>query len=66
MAKTKDRIWNFKTDDELIDRLKRASDETGHSAAQIVRDAVNEKLDKLANRFPEINRESETEQTATA
>lgn len=62
MAKAKDRIWNFKTDDELIDRLKRASDVMDRPAAQIAREAINEKLDELAERFPQINEPAEREQ----
>ena len=66
MAKTKDRIWNFKTDGELIDRLKRASDITDRPASQIAREAIGEKLDELAEKFPQINQTPSNEQTATA
>lgn len=66
MAKTKDRIWNFKTDDEFISRLKRASKQVDRPASQIAREAINEKLDELAEKFPQINQSPSNEQTVTA
>jgi len=53
MAKNK--LWNFKTDDDLLDRLKRAAVATGRPAAQITRESIAEKLDELAEEFPEID-----------
>lgn len=48
-------LWNFKTSDELIDRLKRASVATDRPASQIVREAIKDKLDELAVKYPQID-----------
>ena len=60
----KSTLWNFKTTDELIERLRRASAATDRPASQIVREAIKEKLDELAVEFPQID-EVLLEQTAT-
>lgn len=57
-------IWNFKTDDEFIERLKRASAATDRPASQIVREAIREKLDQLAVEFPQINEAPKAPQMA--
>lgn len=66
MAKPKDRIWNLKATNEFIERLRRASEATDRPAAQIAREAINEKLDELAERFPEINAPVEKDQPIAA
>jgi predicted DNA-binding protein len=55
MKQKKETLWNFRTTDELIDRLNRASVATDRPAAQIVREAIKEKLDQLAMEFPQID-----------
>jgi len=55
MKQKKDSRWNFKATEEFIDRLNRAAEVTDRPASQIVREAINEKLDELAQHFPQIN-----------
>lgn len=61
----KSTLWNFKTSDELIERLKRASVVTDRPASQIVREAIREKLDQLAVEFPQIDAATPQQATAT-
>ena len=62
MTKTAKRnLWTFKASDELLERLRRASAITDRPASQIAREAISEKLNELAIKFPQIN---ETPQTA--
>jgi predicted DNA-binding protein len=55
MKQKKDVLWNFRANDDLIERLNRASVATDRPAAQIVREAIREKLDQLATEFPQID-----------
>ncbi|HKQ90863.1 MAG TPA: ribbon-helix-helix protein, CopG family [Blastocatellia bacterium] len=55
MKQKKDVLWNFRANDNLIERLNRASIATDRPAAQIVREAIREKLDQLAAEFPQID-----------
>jgi predicted DNA-binding protein len=55
MKQKKDILWNFRASDDLIERLNRASVATDRPAAQIVREAIREKLDQLAAEFPQID-----------
>jgi predicted DNA-binding protein len=55
MKQKKETLWNFRTGDDLVERLKRASAATDRPAAQIVREAIKEKLDQLAQEFPQID-----------
>jgi predicted DNA-binding protein len=55
MKQKKDVLWNFRANDDLIERLNRASAATDRPAAQIVREAIREKLDQLAQEFPQID-----------
>jgi len=48
-------LWNFKASNDLLERLNRASVATDRPAAQIVREAIKEKLDQLAQEFPQID-----------
>lgn len=59
--------WNFKATEEFVGRLMRAAEITDRPASQIAREAISEKLDELAERFPQINEpESAREQSAVA
>ena len=64
MKQKKGTLWNFRTSDDLIQRLTRASEATDRPAAQIVREAIKEKLDQLAIEFPQIDA-SPSDQAAT-
>jgi predicted DNA-binding protein len=64
MKEKKENLWNFRIGDELLDRLYRASNATDRPASQIVREAIREKLDRLAAEFPQID--PKTSQQATA
>jgi predicted DNA-binding protein len=55
MKQKKDVLWNFRASDDLIERLNRASVATDRPAAQIVREAIREKLNQLATEFPQID-----------
>jgi len=55
MRQKKETLWNFRTTDDLIERLNRASVATDRPASQIVREAINEKLEELSRKFPQIN-----------
>lgn len=61
----KNNLWNFRVNDELIDRLFRASRATDRPAAQIVREAIREKLDELAAKHPQIDVIPAQQPTAT-
>ena len=65
MKQTESTIWNLKIrpqDAPLIERLRRASSIVDQPASQIVRQAIREKLDRLAAEFPQIDA-TPTEQT---
>ena len=51
---TKDRMIFLRADSTLTGRLERASELTDRPSSQLVREAINEKLNKLARRFPEL------------
>lgn len=55
MKQKKDVMWNFKATEEFVGRLMRAAAVTDRPASQIAREAINEKLNELAQRYPEIN-----------
>jgi predicted transcriptional regulator len=48
------KMWNMKVTDEFYDRLQRVADITDRPASQLVREAVNEKLARLAEQDPKI------------
>ena len=62
----KDVIWNFKATDAFVQRLLRAAAVTDRPASQIAREAISEKLDELAERYPEINEPAERERAVAA
>lgn len=67
MKQKKRRIqWNFKAPEDLLARLSRAAEISDRPASQIAREAISEKLDELAERFPEINETPKREQTVAA
>jgi predicted DNA-binding protein len=66
MKQKKDVLWNFRANDDLIERLNRASVATDRPAAQIVREAIREKLDQLAAEFPQIDIAPAEQATATS
>jgi predicted DNA-binding protein len=66
MKQKKETLWNFRSSDELIDRLTRASAATDRPAAQIVREAIKEKLDQLALEYPQIDTPLPQQATATS
>jgi len=66
MKQKKDVLWNFRANDDLIERLNRASTTTDRPAAQIVREAIREKLDRLAAEFPQIDAAPAQQATATS
>ncbi len=51
---------------DFIDRLNRAAGATDRPAAQIVREAIGEKLDELAKQFPQINEPAEADRSLAA
>lgn len=55
MKQKKETLWNFRASDDLLARLSRAAIHTDRPAAQIVREAIKEKLDELARQFPQID-----------
>ena len=59
MKQKKNTRLNLKTTEDFIQRLMRAAAITDRPASQIAREAINEKLDELAERFPEINEPAE-------
>jgi predicted DNA-binding protein len=65
MKKTKRPQINIRTTRRFQDRLARASKVLEKPAALIVREAVDDHLDELARRFPELRRESLTEDAKT-
>jgi predicted DNA-binding protein len=66
MKQKKETLWNFRANDDLIERLIRASVATDRPAAQIVREAIREKLDQLAMEFPQIDASPAQQATATS
>jgi predicted transcriptional regulator len=50
----KDKRFNVRVDEPWIDRLQRAAGVLDRPASQIVRDAVNEKLERLGRRNPRL------------
>ena len=66
MKQKKETLWNFRTSDDLIERLNRASVVMDRPAAQIVREAIREKLDRLAAEFPQIDAAPPQQVTATS
>jgi predicted transcriptional regulator len=51
---TKDRVIFVRADADLTERLEKAAELLDRPGSQLVREAVNEKLNKLARRFPEL------------
>ncbi|HEX7313257.1 MAG TPA: hypothetical protein VF297_05025 [Pyrinomonadaceae bacterium] len=45
---------HIRAEDDLKERLRAAAEVVGEPASKIVRDAVNEKLAKLARRYPQL------------
>ena len=66
MKQKKNTRLNLKTTEDFIQRLMRAAAITDRPASQIAREAINEKLDELAERFPEINEPTEREEAVAA
>lgn len=61
-------IWNMKirpVDVPLMERLRRASVIVDQPASQIMRQALREKLDRLAEQFPQIDATPAQQTTAT-
>jgi predicted DNA-binding protein len=56
MAKKDARI-HIRASSELAERLSQASELADVPASQLIREAVDEKLDKLSKRFPALRRE---------
>ena len=53
----KDTLINFRAPEELSERLKRASEILDRPYAEIIREAINEKLAKLAAKHPQLREE---------
>ena len=54
MKKTQDVNLNVKAPREMRDRLIKATEVTDIPYSRIIRQAINEKLDQLAKRHPEL------------
>lgn len=65
MKQRKDRLWNFKASDDLIDRLIRYSTMLDRPASQIAREAIGKKLDELADEFPQLKAADEAAKEVT-
>jgi predicted DNA-binding protein len=55
----KDKLLNFRVSEEFSERLNKASEILDIPYSQIVREAVNEKLERLAKRHPELREEAQ-------
>jgi len=69
MTEKKDTIWNLRVraiDVPLVERLNRAATIIDQPASQIVRQAIREKLDRLAMQFPQIDAISSEEELYNA
>lgn len=65
--KKKDVKWNFKATEEFVRRLNRAAELLDRPASQIAREAIGEKLDEIAEKFPEIDQvKTQRKQTVAA
>jgi predicted transcriptional regulator len=48
------KIWNFKATEEFISRLQKTADVLDRPASQLAREAINEKIDQLAQSNPKV------------
>jgi predicted DNA-binding protein len=48
------KMWNLKASQEFISRLKKTAATIDRTASQLVREAVNEKIDLLAQQNPKV------------
>jgi predicted DNA-binding protein len=58
MSKQKRRLMNLRVTDEFAARLNRAAEVIDRPVSQIVREAVNEKLEQLARKHPELQQQA--------
>lgn len=54
MIDTEKRMWNMKVTKDFDDLLKKVSQITDRPASQFVREAVREKIDRLAQENPKV------------
>lgn len=55
----KPKMWNFKTDERFIARLNKTAEILDIPASQIAREAISEKIEKLAKRNTRLAKELE-------
>jgi predicted DNA-binding protein len=53
MAKPK-KMWNLKATEEFISRLQKTAEVLDRPASQLVREAVNEKIEALSQTNPKV------------
>jgi len=54
----KDKLLNFRVSEDFSERLNRAAQILHIPYSQIVREAVNEKLERLAEQHPELRQDT--------
>ena len=58
MSTEKTKLFNFRVSDEFARRLQQAARVVDQPASQIVREAVREKLEQLAQKHPELREQA--------
>jgi predicted transcriptional regulator len=62
----KRKLFNFKISETLVARLRAAAKALDTSASSIAREAITEKLDALAEKYPELRAEQPATQQRQA